>query len=270
MDKPSAPSRSMISSAVASTKSRVILPSRCASTCWTVRSAGGRVIATAPSLIRWGPIMIDLLVDLRCRHYLSGSVDRRAACGFETMSKGHLDSERTVVTAFRKGVTTGSPRARTYSGQRRCGRHRLWAFAQVRGLVEMQAGACCKTVGSAYVGSNPTPATPAETAPGLRKSGPAGRFWSRRVSGCVTAGRCMAVSTYIADSVRAERTVRMTARFADSRPFCPVTPGCRTARLADVPDIPADCPVTGDPKPAWLWFSGTGAAPTAGPGLDRR
>ncbi len=30
---------------------------------------------------------------------------------------------------------------------------------QVRGYVEVQAGAYCKTVGSAYVGSNPTPAT---------------------------------------------------------------------------------------------------------------
>ena len=30
---------------------------------------------------------------------------------------------------------------------------------QVRGYVEVQAGAGCKTVGSAYVGSNPTPAT---------------------------------------------------------------------------------------------------------------
>jgi hypothetical protein len=32
-------------------------------------------------------------------------------------------------------------------------------FMQVRGYVEVRAGAVCKTVGSAYVGSNPTPAT---------------------------------------------------------------------------------------------------------------
>jgi hypothetical protein len=44
---------------------------------------------------------------------------------------------------------------------------------QVRGYVEVLAGAVCKTVGSAYVGSNPTPATTsgnghraAETRPG--------------------------------------------------------------------------------------------------------
>ena len=30
---------------------------------------------------------------------------------------------------------------------------------QVRGYMEVQAVAVCKTVGSAYVGSNPTPAT---------------------------------------------------------------------------------------------------------------
>ena len=57
-----------------------------------------------------------------------------------------------------------SPRARTYSGQRRCGRHCPAAFAQVRGDMEVQAGAVCKTVGSAYVGSNPTPATTCENA----------------------------------------------------------------------------------------------------------
>ena len=32
-------------------------------------------------------------------------------------------------------------------------------FTHVRGHMEVQAGAYCKTVGSAYVGSNPTPAT---------------------------------------------------------------------------------------------------------------
>jgi hypothetical protein len=53
----------------------------------------------------------------------------------------------------------GSPRARTYSGQRRGRQPREVSFPQVSGHVEVQAGACCKTVGSAYVGSNPTPAT---------------------------------------------------------------------------------------------------------------
>src|SRR6266700_1143177 len=38
-------------------------------------------------------------------------------------------------------------------------------FAQVRELMKVQAGAGCKTVGSAYVGSNPTPATTSENGP---------------------------------------------------------------------------------------------------------
>ena len=50
--------------------------------------------------------------------------------------------------------------ARTYIwGQRRRDKHHSAAFMQVRGYVEVQAGGGCKTVGSAYVGSNPTPAT---------------------------------------------------------------------------------------------------------------
>jgi hypothetical protein len=32
---------------------------------------------------------------------------------------------------------------------------------------------------------------------------------------------------HIADSVRAERAVRITARFVDSRPLCPVSGGLR-------------------------------------------
>ena len=49
--------------------------------------------------------------------------------------------------------------------QRRHGEHHPGAFAQVRCHMEMQAGAYCKTVGSAYVGSNPTPATISENGP---------------------------------------------------------------------------------------------------------
>jgi hypothetical protein len=58
-----------------------------------------------------------------------------------------------------------SPRARTYSGQRRHNEHYPVAFAQVRWYMEVQAGAYCKSVGSAYVGSNPTPATTSENGP---------------------------------------------------------------------------------------------------------
>ena len=72
----------------------------------------------------------------------------------------------------------GSPRSRTYSGQRRRGRHRLPVFAQVRDHVEVQAGAVCKTVGSAYVGSNPTPATTWENGPIAAETRPGGPFSS--------------------------------------------------------------------------------------------
>ena len=57
------------------------------------------------------------------------------------------------------GRAARSPRARTHSGQRRHSDHHPVTFTQVRWYVEVQAGEYCKTVGSAYVGSNPTPAT---------------------------------------------------------------------------------------------------------------
>jgi len=54
---------------------------------------------------------------------------------------------------------------RTYGVQRAWHEHHPASFAQVSGSVEVQAGAYCKTVGSAYVGSNPTPATTCENGP---------------------------------------------------------------------------------------------------------
>ena len=48
---------------------------------------------------------------------------------------------------------------RTYGVQRAWYEHHPASFVQLRGYMEVQAGAYCKTVGSAYVGSNPTPAT---------------------------------------------------------------------------------------------------------------
>src|SRR5882724_8089110 len=65
---------------------------------------------------------------------------------------------------------------------------------------------------------------PAKTAPGLRKRGLVGRFLL--VTPCIRVCHrgSMRSSGYghIADSVRAERAVRITARFADLRLFCPV------------------------------------------------
>ncbi len=100
----------------------------------------------------------------------------------------------------------------------------LGGFCAGQGRMKVEAGAYCKTVGSAYVGSNPTPATPARTACWLRKRSPAGRFLL--VTMCIRVRHCgsMHGSLHVrmADSVRAERAVRITARFADPRPFCPV------------------------------------------------
>src|SRR5690242_20413321 len=45
------------------------------------------------------------------------------------------------------------------------------ASAHPGGLPEWPKGADCKSVGSAYEGSNPSPATPGVTAPDLRKRG---------------------------------------------------------------------------------------------------
>ncbi len=83
----------------------------------------------------------------------------------------------------------------------------------------------CKTVGSAYVGSNPTChhlPPPAETARSLRKRGPAGRFLL--VPPCIIACRCRSSRSnrygHLADSIRAEgRSVEplalpICARFA--------------------------------------------------------
>ena len=57
------------------------------------------------------------------------------------------------------------PRTRTYNGQRCRAEWHATSFMQVNGHVEWQLGAVCKTVGSAYVGSNPTPATRCENPP---------------------------------------------------------------------------------------------------------
>ena len=104
---------------------------------------------------------------------------------------------------------SGCQRPRTYGGQRRRRECHSAAFAQVRGYVMGRGVAVCKTVGSAYVGSNPTPATTCENGRWLRKRGPAGRFLL--VPPCVIVSRCRASRGnrygHIADSVRAEGAV---------------------------------------------------------------
>ena len=118
----------------------------------------------------------------------------------------------------------GSLGARTYSGQRRRREYHARSFPQVRAHVEVQAGAVCKTVGSVYVGSNPTPATTCENGPWAAETRPAGPFPSRHamyqgVSPWVDAWQCPRT---LADSVRAKLAVRITARFGDPCRFVPL------------------------------------------------
>jgi hypothetical protein len=158
---------------------------------------------------------------------------------------------RTVSVAVRTCQRLESPSARTYSGQRRRNKHRLAVFVQVREHIEVQAGAVCKTVGSAYVGSNPTPATTCENGPLAAETRPAGRFLL--VTPCISEYHRgpMRSSGYgnIADSVRAERAVRITARFADRARFVPLS-GRRDCSCEDVPDIPVGGSVFRRPAPA--------------------
>jgi hypothetical protein len=78
-------------------------------------------------------------------------------------------------------------------------------------------------------------------APWLRKRSPAGRFLL--VTLCIRVCHCgsihSSVHVHMVYSVRAKLAVRITARFADPRPFCSVTraPGCSPDWL--MPRIPA-------------------------------
>ncbi len=92
-------------------------------------------------------------------------------------------------------------------------------------LPEWPKGTVCKTVGSAYVGSNPTPATTCENGPLAAETRPAGRFLL--VTSCISACHCGSmygsVHVHMVYGVRAKLAVRITARLAGPRPFCPVT-----------------------------------------------
>jgi len=70
-----------------------------------------------------------------------------------------------------------SPAARcTYGVQKRCREHSRIVFAQVNGYVPAVGAECCKTVGFAYPGSNPGPATTCGNAPPAADSRLRGAF----------------------------------------------------------------------------------------------
>src|SRR4029077_14084280 len=84
-------------------------------------------------------------------------------------------------------------------------------------LPEWPKGAVCKTVGSAYVGSNPTPATTCVNGPLPAETRPAGRFLL--VTPCIRVSHCGSmhgsVRVHMVYSVQAKLAVRITARFGD-------------------------------------------------------
>ncbi len=85
---------------------------------------------------------------------------------------------RTLSVAVRAARRPGA-RGHGHSGQRRRAGCHVMSFTQVNGYVEVQAGAVCKTVGSAYVGSNPTPATRFRRSKPVTLDGVTG-FWRER------------------------------------------------------------------------------------------
>jgi hypothetical protein len=108
-------------------------------------------------------------------------------------------------------------------------------------LPEWPKGAVCKTVGSAYVGSNPTPATTCENGPRAAETRPGGPFPSRhamyqRVSLWVDVAQWL--RTYGVQRT-AGRSGAYNRSLCRSTPVLSHYPGAGTARLTDVPDIPA-------------------------------
>ena len=136
----------------------------------------------------------------------------------------------------------------------RCQAPSIWATpsAQVKTLTMCRAVMVCKTVGSAYVGSNPTPATTCENGPLPGNSRLRGPFFS--VPWCVTLSRCRpscrGVHGRMADGIRApERSVRTVGCFTDGhgRAALAAFPGLTGARdpRAWIPGCapgPRDCP----------------------------
>ena len=145
-----------------------------------------------------------------------------------------------------------SRRARTYSGQRRRDKHHGAVFMQVRGYVEVQAGAGCKTVGPAYVGSNPTPATTCENSPWAAETRPGGPFPS-----CHATYQGVSLRVDVAQWLRTYDVPRpggtsgaFNRSLCRSAPVLPHYPGAGTVPLTDVPDIRPAGPVLRRPARA--------------------
>jgi hypothetical protein len=118
----------------------------------------------------------------------------------------------------------GSLRPRTYSGQRRRGEADPVVFVQVMAMWRGAEERSVKPSAQPTLVRTQHLPPPAKTARWLRKRGPVGR--SLLVTACISVRHCGSMRSsgygHIADRVRAERAVRITARFADPRRFCPI------------------------------------------------
>ncbi len=127
------------------------------------------------------------------------------------------------------------PRARTYSGQRRRAEWHTTSSTQVNSYVKGRQERTVKPSAQPTLVRTQHLPPPAKTARWLRKRGPAGRFLL--VTPCIRVRHYGSmhgsVRVHMVYSVRAKLAVRITARFADLRPFCPVIRR-RTARLTGV------------------------------------
>ena len=118
-------------------------------------------------------------------------------------------------------------------------------FCLVSGYVGGLGVPVCKTVGSAYVGSNPTPATTCENGPLAAETRPGGPFPSchamyQGVSPWVDAWQWLRTYSGQRPGGTSGAYNRSLCR---SAPVLSRYPSAGTARLTDVPDIPAGRPV---------------------------
>jgi hypothetical protein len=121
--------------------------------CWA-----GRIVGVWPAIAAAGVVLLPASAYVRSGWMRSGH--RVLSAGLRR-SGGSADGVRGCPC----DGPPGRPWARTYSGQRRCRGCRTAAFTQVIGCMVGIGAEHCKTVGSAYVGSNPTPATTCENGP---------------------------------------------------------------------------------------------------------
>jgi hypothetical protein len=158
-----------------------------------------------------------------------------ATCDF-TKTPAARSCSRTASVPIGPISAGGGRRPRTHSGQRRRVSHHGQAFPQLRGSFGRQSVNTVKPSAQPTLVRTQHLPPPAKTARWLRKRGPAGRFLL--VTSCIAVRHCGSmhgsVHVHMVYSVRAKLAVRITARFADPRPFCPVfrVPGCRASGLA--------------------------------------